>query len=76
MKANILDKVFVLVTDSHGKPVHLNLQHVSSVQRQGKDGVLVIMADGEKLNLLWEEAAKLAPYLIAMTHKREPMITK
>lgn len=59
----MLDKVFVLVTDRHCKPVHLNLQHISSVQRQGKNGALVTTTDGEKIYLSSEEAAKLAQYL-------------
>lgn len=68
-------KLFVTVFDTNAQPVRLNLQHVTSFKVTAS-GTTVTMVDGQQICLSVEELDKIAPYLDAMTHKREPLITK
>lgn len=69
------EKLFVLATDTEGHLVHLNVHQISSVKTT-TSGAIITTADGEKIHLAPGEFEKLSPFVAALTHKREPLITK
>lgn len=70
------EKLFIRVIDVDGHPIHLNVHQISTVKLLPNGEALIATRDTEMIHLPPREAAKLAPYLDALTHKREPMITK